>query len=82
MSYDEVGTGRNGATSEPPHGGGLSTHEMRQYPEERSGKRTFSKGVAVPTAQSEQDDTPDFADARWRPRGKNNTETLYTVENR
>jgi len=36
----------------------------------------------VLTAESEQDDTPDSADACRRPRGKNNTRTPYTVEDR
>ena len=46
------------------------------------GERTSLKGVSVPTARSEPDDTPDSADACWRPRGKNNTGTPYTVKDR
>jgi len=42
----------------------------------------FQKSVSVPTAQSERHDTPDFVDACWRPCGKNNTGTQYTVEDR
>jgi len=41
-----------------------------------------SKGVSVPTAQSKPDDTPKSVDACRRPRGKNNTGTPYTVEDR
>jgi len=36
----------------------------------------------VPTAESEHHDTPDSADTCWRPCGKNNTGTPYTVEDR
>ena len=45
-------------------------------------ERTFQKSVSVPTAQSESEGTPESADACWRPRGKNNTGTPYTVEDR
>jgi len=46
------------------------------------GERTSSKGVSVPTAQSEHHDTPDSADACRRPCGKNNTGTPHMVEDR
>jgi len=47
------------------------------------GERHIFEGCAnVPTAQSEQYDTPDSADACRRPRGTNNTGTPYTVEDR
>jgi hypothetical protein len=47
------------------------------------GERHIFEGCAnVPTAQSEHHDTPESADACWRPRGQNNTGTPYTVEDR
>ena len=43
---------------------------------------TSSKGVSLSIAQSDSDDTPNSDDVCWRPRGKNNTGTQYTAEDR
>jgi hypothetical protein len=38
--------------------------------------------MSVPTADNEDNDTPDSGDACWRPCGENNTGTPNTVEDR
>ena len=38
--------------------------------------------MSVPTADNEDNDTPDSVDACWRPCGENNTGTPNTVEDR
>ena len=59
-------------------------HPSNETVSERAGgERHILEGCAhVPTAQNESDDTPESADACWRPRGKNNIGTQHTVEDR
>ena len=45
---------------------------MRQYPKEQAVNAASSKGVSLPTAQSDSEDTPNSVDACWHPVGKNN----------
>ena len=80
--YFEVRIGRNGADSVLSFGGSLSRSRNETISETGVGERTFSKSVSVPTAESEPEDTPESADACWRPHGQNNIGTPYTVEDR
>ena len=50
--------------------------------EKAVGERTFQKSVSVPTARSEHHDTPDSADACWRPVAKTTPGRQTVVEDR